>query len=440
MEDWDIVILGAGMIGASAAKYVVETLVKAQQHARVLLIGPRNNDTSTARGQHFDVARIVRRVDATSPFYAVVAQESMKRFRDIEEKSGVEFYTPCSLVWVEDDPDALAKIAQGMDKCAAWRSDSTEEDPRAYVETFTDFAEVERRFGNMFSLQHLALNVAQGRTPCALVERHAGTIHPDRFVEAQLKLCALAAEGSRGSVTFRHEEDVAVSVKPDEDGYVVTTNRHGDGIRCRKVAVCVGSLCTLYDLFPPSIPKDVSRPIREQVSLIEVDVPDPSVLEHFPAIISKCGPPERHFYFLPPRRYEQFGGGYFAKLGRWDVPRGTSFTTLSEACAWVDSSDTEKATSEICEKNIIDIFECASLQLKSPERRQTKSLRCLWDETHDRFPRVGTVDGRGWFAVFGTNGRCAKNADELGRLLCRAMFGDATAADSELLSFCRIPR
>ena len=91
--NWDIVILGAGMIGASAAKYVVETLVKAQQHERVLLIGPRNNDTSTARGQHFDVARIVRRVDATSPFYAVVAQESMKRFRDIEEKSGVEFYT-----------------------------------------------------------------------------------------------------------------------------------------------------------------------------------------------------------------------------------------------------------------------------------------------------------------------------------------------------------
>jgi len=88
-EDFDILIIGAGMIGAAAARYL------SASGARVGVIGPAEPaDRHTHTGvfaSHYDQGRITRIIDA-DPVWAGWAQRSIAAYPEIARRSGIDFH------------------------------------------------------------------------------------------------------------------------------------------------------------------------------------------------------------------------------------------------------------------------------------------------------------------------------------------------------------
>lgn len=91
MRRADIIVIGAGMIGASAA------LALAEAGVATMLVGPGEPaDKATGCGpfaSHYDEGRITRIVDP-DPLWAGWAAESIARYADIEAASGIRFHHP----------------------------------------------------------------------------------------------------------------------------------------------------------------------------------------------------------------------------------------------------------------------------------------------------------------------------------------------------------
>ncbi|ATI42099.1 hypothetical protein CBW24_08815 [Pacificitalea manganoxidans] len=90
---YDHVIIGAGMMGAAAARH----LAMMAPGARNLLIGPAEPAIPAHHtgpfASHYDAGRITRGIDP-DPDWARLAQRSMARYGDIAAAGGVAFHHP----------------------------------------------------------------------------------------------------------------------------------------------------------------------------------------------------------------------------------------------------------------------------------------------------------------------------------------------------------
>jgi glycine/D-amino acid oxidase-like deaminating enzyme len=116
-NDYDLIIIGAGMVGSAAARHALAM----RPGSKILLLGPAehedknesaatrgsNNDTASNNERnewhpseahcHGDEGRITRRLDPDR-VWATVAARSIDRYASLEEQSGVTFHTPCGFV------------------------------------------------------------------------------------------------------------------------------------------------------------------------------------------------------------------------------------------------------------------------------------------------------------------------------------------------------
>ena len=92
--EYDLVIVGAGLIGSSAARHAVQLSTRG---TRVALIGPRERAREEwgereVFGAHHDEGRITRCTDP-DPTWALLAQRSIDRYHTIEAQSGIAFFS-----------------------------------------------------------------------------------------------------------------------------------------------------------------------------------------------------------------------------------------------------------------------------------------------------------------------------------------------------------
>nr|XP_006823771.1 PREDICTED: uncharacterized protein LOC100372742 [Saccoglossus kowalevskii] len=91
---YDLCIVGAGLIGSAAARHA--TIISPA--AKICLIGPKEPKTveekhgRTIFGAHYDEGRITRTLDP-NPIWGVLANRSIARYRDIEKRTGVKFFS-----------------------------------------------------------------------------------------------------------------------------------------------------------------------------------------------------------------------------------------------------------------------------------------------------------------------------------------------------------
>ncbi|MEO9239667.1 MAG: FAD-dependent oxidoreductase, partial [Jatrophihabitantaceae bacterium] len=93
MREFEVVVVGAGMFGSAAGKYL------SRAGADVLVIGPAEPADGVAIdqysfGAYFDEARITRRL-GWDPVWQTTDAKSLERFRDIEVESGLSFFHEC---------------------------------------------------------------------------------------------------------------------------------------------------------------------------------------------------------------------------------------------------------------------------------------------------------------------------------------------------------
>jgi len=99
---FEYAIIGKGMIGAAAGRYV------SQISDSVVIIGPDEPAEPWSQHQgvfasHYDQGRITRELDS-NPVWAELAQRSIAEYENIETASGIHFYHPCGGIQVGPVP------------------------------------------------------------------------------------------------------------------------------------------------------------------------------------------------------------------------------------------------------------------------------------------------------------------------------------------------
>jgi sarcosine oxidase len=104
-QHFDIAVIGNGMIGAAATRYL-----SAAGH-KVVAIGPSEPvDWQTHAGvfaSHYDQGRITRIIDP-DPIWAQLGARSLAAYAEIEQKSGITFHYRSGGVWIYPDIPAAS--------------------------------------------------------------------------------------------------------------------------------------------------------------------------------------------------------------------------------------------------------------------------------------------------------------------------------------------
>src|SRR5690348_2835609 len=101
-RNYDVIIVGGGIIGRCAAYYLTEA------GAKVLLID-RNQSSSTTSASS-DLTRIFRINYGANEFYSRMAMKSFFLWSELAQKSGTNLFTRCGMLSFGDSKDAAADI------------------------------------------------------------------------------------------------------------------------------------------------------------------------------------------------------------------------------------------------------------------------------------------------------------------------------------------
>ena len=396
VDDVDVVVIGAGMFGAAAGKYL------SSSGARVCVVGPaeparHSQVTAQSFGAHFDEARITRRL-GWDPVWQTLDARSLARYRTIEEESGVPFYT---------EVGSLILMAGSISERTLSMLDQSQGDDIA-VERLSE--EDLRREMPLLGLPKLSGGVE------GLLERTgAGYITPRGLVGAQLELTRRA-----GGLVRRAAVDSVARVPGG--GWEVAM--HGDDgptrIRTERVLVATGALTNHNAVLPDGL--DLALHVFTEPNLL-LRLSDEQVAEYagLPAVVTidpdDIGNLNSSSYLVPPVRYPD--GHWYARIGPGMQPMVKELHDADEMVTW---SRRQRITDE--QREVLS--EMITTLLPGLAPTAVVEAGCLIDKTPSRYPYLGTVDDRSTFSVaVGGNGHGARGSDEMGRLAARVVLGES---------------
>ncbi|KAK3575878.1 hypothetical protein CHS0354_029827 [Potamilus streckersoni] len=390
---FDLCIVGAGMIGSAAAKHA-----SFNPGLRVCLIGPDEpserhlSDGRDIYGAHYDEGRITR-ISDPDPVWAILARNSIRRYRDIENESGISFYKEVGVMQVGTrDSQYINDIRQTN---SALNISSRE----------MNVADM----GKIFPyISFAADDIAHYQST------NGGHISPRNLVRAQQVIA------SRHGCTLIRDVVANIRRMVQSDGsYVMeVTTDSGSIYRSKTVLVTTGAFTTFRNILPYTdvVPDCKLYPIT--VSLVEVSPDYAEKLRSMPSISYRgkggkdwfSGYPRNNddqsvsYYMLPPIKYPD--GRYYIKLGHNHTTIPKSIQTSDEAKRWFCEGD-PKLVRTIADL-IISMF-------SGIEPLSIKGDQCVIVETPTVRPYIDMVHSQLGVAI-GENGYAAKSSDEIGRI------------------------
>lgn len=395
MRHAEVAVVGAGMFGSAAAKYL------SRAGADTVVIGPADPAyRTTVRlpefGAHQDESRIARCL-GWDRFWGTVDTRSTARYRDIEAESGISFFHECGSL-------ALAANSLGdhtRDMLSTGREDGV------VVERLSD-AEVRGEF------PELCPPPIAGGVDALLERKNAGYINPRRLVRSQLELAATAgARLLRGSVT---------SVGRDEKTGLWCVRGEGAAggpfcVGAEKVLVAAGALINHNDALPQGRQLDL-QVFTEPNLLFEVDAPQRERLRDLPTVVTidptDSGDDNMSAYLLPPVQYPD--GRWYLRIGPAMQPLVEELRAAQEILAWCTRQTITPRQSQF-------LLRMTRMLLPHLEPVSVREACCVVDKTPSRYPYLGHLDD-GLSVAVGGNGHGARGSDEIGRLASTVVLGE----------------
>ncbi|MDX8324955.1 FAD-dependent oxidoreductase [Agrobacterium tumefaciens] len=371
MPDFKYIVVGAGMMGAAAARHL------SAQTDGVALIGPDEPvDRKTHNGvfsSHYDEARITRGFDG-DPVWAELAQRSIRRYAEIEAKSGIRFFTEAGCLFTGNGKglagDYVSRALVSTDRLGLC------------VETIGSDA-LAPRFP-MFSLPS---------DHDGYFEAHnAGHVNPRALVRAQSTI----ATAQRARLI----RETAVHVHDTSQGVEVCT-REGAVHTAEKVIVAAGGFTNMADLLPS--PVDMAATGRTIV-FFELDEARQALFSSMPSTIVLAETEDDIVYILPPVRYPH--GKVYLKIGG-ESEKGR-LETLAEAVGWFHSDGTPGEVEFLTKRALSLMPELAGCPVTSGS--------CVASITRSGYPYIGYTQSSNIAVLTGGNFVSAKSSDEIGRL------------------------
>jgi len=371
MQHFKYVVVGKGMMGSAAAKYLAE------QADGVALIGPDEPHDKKAHAgvfaSHYDEGRITRTIDP-DPNWATLANRSVARYRDIEARSGVPFYSEvgCLLTGPRrgENDGYIGRVIQSAE---ALKVETDILDDTKLADTFSFFA-------------------FPSRTEGVFEPKGAGHISPRRLVAAQGVLAAKAGAAIKSAEVVRL---VA------ENGRVSVHLGNGETVSADKLLVATGGFTNGSGLLPKPIELLVCA---RTVAYFEVSEAEAARLAAMPSLITKPADDSKSIYLLPPIRYPD--GKFYLKTGGepFDIP----ISNDKDMRAWFRTDGMPSVR--------VHMIERTREVVPSLNVINVTSAACVTSYTPSSYPMIGFSSNPNIAVLAGCGGASAKSSDEIGRL------------------------
>ena len=376
MLETEYLVIGGGMMGAAAARYL------AQAGHEVIVAAPSEPETPrTARldepfASHLDEGRITRHFDP-DPVWAELARASIEMYRNLEAESGISIFQERPVLYVgtptyHDVIRISHDIAVGMSS-----SQETGLSLRTVDEVQTDYPNLN------FDAGALILEQKKG----------AGYINPRHMVRAQLRLVRRA-----GGLVIK---SAAIELSDTPSGKLVKL-ANGKSISAAKVLVATGAYSNACSLLPGQLDMEAQS---RTVLLAEIDLQTLPALKKMPAILydldDKEGPLDT--YLLPPIEYPD--GKTYIKIGTGNIHR--KLETPEDLQEWFTGGPSEETV-----HRLTPLFQDIVPAIHGQE---IQTLNCAYCGTASGRPYIDQVDEH-LYVCIGGNGKAAKSSSEIGRL------------------------
>ena len=370
VERFKSIVVGRGMMGAAAARYL------ALSGEGVAVIGPDEpKDWSSHQGvfaSHYDEARITRTIDS-NPIWARLANRSIARYGEIASESGIAFYDEVGCLIVGPKRGGHDPYVSQVEAAAAQLGVS--------IEMLSDAA-LKSRF-RYFDFGSDCEGVYE--------QRNAGYVNPRRLVEAQ----SLLAEKAGARVI----RQTAVSVR-EEGGLAIVTTDDGAVFTAERVLVAAGGFSINESLLPRPVDLKV---YARTVAFFEIPNEDLAAYSGMPSLIHQPADPTDHIYLLPPVRYPD--GKTYLKIG--GDPDDLQLKTEPEIRAWFRRGGRLTTRDHLHRiiTGLVPTLADAPISMAA----------CVTSFTPENYPAIGFASDH--IAVLtGGCGAAAKSSDEIGRL------------------------
>jgi sarcosine oxidase len=343
-------------------------------------------------GSHYDEGRITRILDADR-IWALFAQRSIARYRDLERQSGIAYYHEVGHLAVGPRPDGAGDYLARLHAVA--------QELGVEYETY-EAAVLPERFPAL-AFEAGCVGLYQPHT--------AGHVSPRAQVQAQT---AVAAQQGATIIC-----DTVHTVRQVAGGVEVHTEE-GHTYHGARVLVATGGFSNTKQLLPR--PLDMTVYARTIV-LAELDHAQVERLQGMPSLIYRPEAEVERCYILPPLRYPD--GKYYVKIGGGPLHR--ALRSLADLVAWFRSPGDAQEARHLTEllHNIIPQLRPVSLHTES----------CVTSYTCTGYPYADMLQGGRIGVLTGGNGSAAKSADEIGRMGAEMMRAGQWAYDLDAAHF-----
>ena len=383
MKIYDIAVIGAGMIGSAAARYLAE------MGQEIIAIGPAEPENlRNHRGvwaSHYDQGRITRIVDE-DPIWAQLAARSIDAYADLQERSGVHFHEAVGgLQLVRADETGAEKHRRRMDNARRFHAPVAEMDGDALRRNFP-FLHFPADFVGVWET---------GK---------AGYVNPRSLVLAQLTALQQA-----GGELLR---ETAIHVHEEGDALTVTTDG-GRTVLARRVLVAAGSFANCHNLL---LGHQLALTIKKRtVTLAEVDEHERARLAAMPTVIMPVQGIDNlpSIYVLPPVQYPD--GKWYIKLGGTNLPEQLG-REIDEFCDWFHA-DGSADEADALRRALLDLVPGLAAHVAAHVAvRNFVRKACVLAYTEHGYPYVDAIVPNKLFVAVGGCGSSAKSSNEIGRV------------------------
>ncbi len=394
---FDVVVVGAGMFGSSAAKYL------SKNNAKVALIGPAEpTDAQVASSQrsfgaYYDQARITRRL-GWDEVWAETDSRSLSRFRDLEAESGIPFF---------HESGSLILMAKSI----ASRTESM------LQKCQSNLIPVERMTSESIKAYWPYLNTPSlsGGVEGLFEDRMAGYLNPRKLVSAQLTLFErMGGTLLRGSVTKLEKDSPS-------DLWKLSTVQNGSSheIYTKKVLIAAGTFVNHNGILPCGYKLELYA-FTEPNLLFEVGQEDKELLKKMPTLITvdpeDTGNNNMSIYLLPPIKY--LDDKWYFRIGPGMQPIVKQLDTLEEMRQWYIGQ-------RITGKQRNFLMQMQQKILPDIKPISVREACCIIEKTPSHYPYIGQVnEDSSLHVVVGGNGHGARGSDEIGRLAANITLGN----------------
>ena len=372
---YDTIIIGRGLIGTAAAKYLSRT------KKRVALIGP--DEATTARekivfASHYDATRIQGLVGKDA-ITTILNQQSAHAFAQLENETGIQFRSEegCLTVF-PDNADFFIKEYETRAK--------NFDIPYRIAESGDWLKELTPEFTFPSS--------AKGFYELA----PAGHINPRLLIQAQ----QIVFEKNGGEIFNETVKEIFF-----EKNLIKITCFSGQIFEAEKVLLATGAFTNFFHLLKNKVQLKLKS---ESTVWVKVEQEEASKLQSLPALLYKINQPGiQDIYLIQPVKYPD--GNYYLKIGA-NISGDQFFSTSEEITNWFNYSGSLEVS------GLLHALQVILPQLSYSEYFEKRCIVCY---TPHGKPFVGPIDERSLFIAAGGNGYGAMSSDALGNIAATMM-------------------